>query len=98
MSASLLVTATPTVDSAEDVTWPAWEKPSLVLMYLEMQVNRQEKSSGKGNNTGNRLQLLAANHPISIHANSTTAGLLWCCSLILVPHVLSQAVRLLRGH
>lgn len=23
MSASLLVTATPTVDSAEDVTWPA---------------------------------------------------------------------------
>lgn len=40
MSASLLVTATPTVDSAEDVTWPAWEKPSRVLIHLQVQVNR----------------------------------------------------------
>lgn len=47
MSASLLVTATPTVDSAADVTWPAWEKLSLVLTYLAMQGNRLEKWSVK---------------------------------------------------
>lgn len=42
MSASLLVTATPTVDSAEDVTWPAWERLSLVLTHLKGKVSRRQ--------------------------------------------------------
>lgn len=32
--ASLLVMASPTLDNAADVTWPAWERLSCVLTYL----------------------------------------------------------------
>lgn len=34
MSASRLVMATPTLDSASDVTWPAWESPARVRTHL----------------------------------------------------------------
>ena len=34
MSASRRVMATPTLDTAADVTWPAWERPARVLTHL----------------------------------------------------------------
>lgn len=49
ISASRLVMATPTLDRASDVTWPAWERVARVLTHLR----REEKKTKQVTNTKN---------------------------------------------
>lgn len=42
ISASRVVMATPTLDSAADVTWPAWERLARVLTHLRGEGNESQ--------------------------------------------------------
>lgn len=52
-SASLLVMATPRLDNAEDVTWPAWDSVSRVLTHLQV-----DRSITRLNLTGGESRVL----------------------------------------